>query len=102
MTFMSKSIFWSRKIEDTQLRQKDHKFDSSSEAGSLKRHIYSVYNAMVRKISDHKYIFFINEVKESAIMQFIDKSQYTLHYRLIFLCYLTMTTNIPIEKKTRM
>ena len=32
-------------------------------------------------------------------MQFIDKSQYTLHYRLIFLCYLTMTTNIPIEEK---
>ena len=56
MTFMSKSIFWSRKIEDTQLRQKDHKFDSSSEAGSLKRHIYSVYNAMVRKITNVTYV----------------------------------------------
>ena len=55
MTFMSKSIFWSRKIEDTQLRQKDHK-DSSSEAGSLKRHIYSVYNAMVRKITNVTYV----------------------------------------------
>ena len=37
-------------------RQKDKKFDSSSEAGSLKRHIYSVYNATVRKITNVTYV----------------------------------------------